>query len=410
MCNTLIKGLFQQTTNIDNVWGGEFKKVAVNLELMKRLNRSLILETIRNEQPISRAGIAKKLNLSRSTVSSLVDELLYKKLVVEVGLGKSTHEGGRRGMELGFNPRSAFGVGVDIGGTKILIVITDLNGGVVYREKVKTTGDVDAITELVKRSLTSAGVSQNEVVAMGVGVPGITDVKKGLVIDAPGLKWTNIRLRDKLQSEFRFPVFINNDVNCAALGERWLGSGKNSNHIFFIGIGTGVGSSIISDGNLIHGFNFQSGEIAYNITEEDVILGDFSKFGDFGTMEKKICGQSLARKGFTSQELFQEYTNCNREVFPIMDYFILQLSILIANCVNLLNPEYVIIGGGVSESMDVILEKIQESVGRFTPIKTTIKLASLGGDAGGLGAIAYSFNEVNESSIFDLKTLVQTNH
>jgi glucokinase len=373
--------------------------VAVNLELMKKLNRSLILETIRNEQPISRANIAKKLNLSRSTVSSLVDELLFKKLVVEVGLGQSTQEGGRRGVELGFNPKSAFGIGVDIGGTKILIFITDLDGEVIYREKVRTTGEVGAIIKLVKERVSKAGISENDIIAMGVGVPGITDVEKGLVVDAPGLKWSNLDLRGRLQSHFEFPVYINNDVNCAALGERWLGSGKNSNHLFFIGIGTGVGSAIISDGRLIHGFNYQSGEIAYNLSEEDVILGNYSKFGEFGTMEKKICGQSLARKGYTSQELFQEYANGNREVVPVMDNFILQLSIQIANCVNLLNPEYVIIGGGVSESMGVVIEKIRESVDRFTPIKTTIKLASLGGDAGGLGAIAYALNEVNESSI-----------
>jgi glucokinase len=374
-------------------------RVTGSLDLIKRLNRSLVLETIRNLQPISRAKIAKKINLSRSTVSSLVDELLRKKLVVELGLGESTKEGGRKGVELGFNPKSAFGVGVDIGGTKILVFITDLNGEIVYREKVETTMNVENIIDIIKKFLVKAGIRDHDVIGMGVGVPGITNTKEGLVVDAPSLKWTNVKLHEQLQEQFKFPVFINNDVNCAALGERWLGSGKNTDDMFFLAIGTGVGSAIISNGELIYGHNYQSGEIAYNISEEDIRQGNFNKLGEFGLFEKKTSGQSLAQLGFSSRELFQEYEKGNSKVIPIMENFILQLSITIANCVNILNPECVVIGGGVSESMGTIIKQIEESVERFTPIKTKIQLASLGGDAGCLGAVAYAFEEMKNKSI-----------
>lgn len=369
-----------------------------NLDLIKKINRSRILATIRLNQPLSRAQIAQKLNLSRSTVSSIVDELLIKKLVVELGYGSSTSEGGRRGLELGFNPKSAFGVGVDIGGTKILLVITDLDGRIEYREKFETTSDTSKIIEIIKQCIHNAGLVENDVITMGVGVPGIT-TKDGIVVDAPGLKWTNLDLKSKFQESFSFPVFINNDVNCAALGERWLGSGENADNLFFIAIGTGVGSAIVANGELIHGFNYRAGEIGYNITENDIKQGMGNTLGEFGLFEKKVSGTALREYSSSPEQIFIEYARGNKDVLNIMDNFILHISINIANAVNLLNPEIVLIGGGVSESMEVVIKKIQESVDRFTPIKTKIGLATLGGDAGGLGAIAFAFNEVEALNI-----------
>ncbi|PLR75925.1 ROK family transcriptional regulator [Bacillus sp. V3-13] len=360
---------------------------------MKKINRSLILDTIRSHQPLSRAQIAQRLKLSRSTVSSIVEELLLKKLVVELGYGSSTSEGGRRGLQLGFNPKSAFGIGLDIGGTKILVVITDLDGSIEFREKFPTTSNTDKIIEIIKQSIHKAGLSESDVIAMGVGVPGIT-TKDGIVVDAPALKWTNLELKSEMQANFDFPVFINNDVNCAALGERWLGSGENSDDIFFIAIGTGVGSAIVANGELIQGFDSRAGEIAYNISETDIKEGQENKLGEFGVFEKKISGSALQKHCNPPERLFTEYAKGSKAETEIIENFILQLSINIANVVNLLNPEFVIIGGGVSESMGVVIEKIQESVERLTPIKTKIGLATLGGDAGGLGAIAYAFKEI----------------
>jgi glucokinase len=366
-------------------------KLKGNLDFMKKINRSLIIDTIRTHQPLSRAEVAKKLNLSRSTVSSIVEELLLKKLVVELGYGSSTSEGGRRGLLLGFNPKSAFGVGIDIGGTKILVVITDLDGCIEFREKFNTTRDTDQIIRIIKQCIFKAGLSENDIIAMGVGVPGITD-KEGIVIDAPALKWNNLNLKKILKEHFNFFVFINNDVNCAALGERWLGSGENSDNLFFMAIGTGIGSAIIANGELVQGHDFRAGEIGYNISEMDIMQGLENKLGEFGLFEKKVSGRALEKYCSQPEELFINYRK--KEDSKIIDNFILQISINIANVVNILNPEFVLIGGGVSESMEVVIENIRTLVDHLTPIKTKIGLATLGGDAGGLGAIAYAFSEI----------------
>lgn len=371
-------------------------RTTANLDFIKRVNRSLVLEKIRKDQPISRAKIAKELQLSRSTVSSIVENLLSKKLVVELGLGDSTKDGGRRGVELGFNPKSSFGIGVDIGGTKILIVITDLNGEILFRRKLETTKQVSRIVKMIDECMAEAGISNSDVFGMGVGVPGVTNIEKGIVIDAPSLNWENLELRKELNHYFPFPIFINNDVNCAALGERWLGSGDNSDHIFFIAIGTGVGSAIISDGTLVKGHSFQAGEIGYTIYKNDFINHKKNRLGEFGVLEKKISGSGLSSLGEPSEQLFLKYKNRNQEVIPIIEDFILELSITIANVVSLLNPEKVLIGGGVSESMDEIVDLVNDKVKLLTPIQTTVQLAKLGGDAGGLGAVAYAFQEVEQ--------------
>ncbi len=373
-------------------------KLTGNLDIMKKMNRSLILDTIRSHQPISRAQIAQRLKLSRSTVSSIVEELLYKKLVVELGYGNSTSEGGRRGLQLGFNPKSAYGIGLDIGGTKILIVITDLDGCIEYREKVETTSDVNKIVEIIQQTIQKAGLTETDIIAMGVGVPGIA-TKDGIVVDAPALKWTHLDLKSSLKQYFEFPIFINNDVNCAALGERWLGSGKNADDLFFVAIGTGVGSAIVANGELIQGHDYRAGEIGYNISENDLNKKLVNRVGEFGLFESKVSGSALKKSCDRPEQLFAEYANGGTEATAIIEHFILHLSINIANAVNLLNPEFVLIGGGVSESMNVLLNKLQESVDHLTPIKTKIGLATLGGDAGGLGAIAFAFKEIEGLNI-----------
>jgi glucokinase len=355
-----------------------------------------VVQLIRAEQPISRAEISKKLGIARSTVSAIVDDLLNKEVVIEKGFGSSTKEGGRRGIQLGFNPKSAYGVGVDIGGTKIFIVITDLDGEVVFKEKIKTIADIDEIIATINQAILKSGVNQQLIIAMGVGVPGMTNTATGEVIDAPALGWQNVPLKDIMQQQFSFPVFINNDVRCAALGERWLGSGVMSQNMFFIAFGTGVGSAIIYNGQLIEGHNFSSGEIGYFIDMEDVENGLTNQPGQFGTFENKNSGTGLSRHGIAPEELFKQYAKHDPKAAAIIEQFIRQVSVAIANVCSLINPEKIIIGGGVSESMPIVMGEIKKNVLNFTPNHADIELAVLGTDAGGLGAVAYAFQKLQE--------------
>ncbi len=282
-------------------------------------------------------------------------------------------------------------VGVDIGGTKVFVVIADDDGNIVFKEKIKTSPDVQTIIASIDGFLQDMKIPPQKLRGIGIGVPGVVNSESGIVMDSPSLKWRDLNLKEIFSKHYRVPVMVKNDVNLAVLGERYFG-GNESDNIFYVAIGTGVGSAIISNGQIIEGARFSAGEIGYFVDRNDVRPGRINSVLEFGTFEHKTSGSALTERGlkfgYSPQELFIQYRNHNSQVETIIDEFALELSIMIANVVSLLNPELVIIGGGVAESMDCIIDKIREHVSNFTPIHTKIELSKLGGEAQGLGGIA----------------------
>jgi glucokinase len=289
---------------------------------------------------------------------------------------------------------NVYGVGVDIGGTKILIHIASVEGNAVYKKKVSTSGDFEVIYNHIMDCLHSASVSLDQVAAIGFGLPGITDSKEGIVIDAPALQWSNVPFKEKMQQYFNNPVFVNNDVNCAALGERWIGSGRNVDDFVVVAIGTGVGSAIIANGTLIQGSSYMAGEIGYLVVEEDIPGNGANAFTDFGLFEKKISGAALSKHGYLPHVLFERYESGDEKAIRIVRRFVKDLSVGVANMVSLLNPQKVILGGGVSQSLPVVLDSIRLTVAGLTPVPTTIELSSLGEHAGAVGAAAYALEQM----------------
>lgn len=366
-----------------------------NLELFKKINRDLVLETIRSQQPISRAKVAQQLNFSRSTVSTIVDELIAKKFVVETGYGSSTKEGGRRAIELGFNPLSGYGVGVELMAAGPFVCITDLDGNVVFKERWKTELSFKSIYECIRESLSKASVPMDAVIAVGFCIPGLTNSKDGIVVDAPELAWEDVRFVEEMKRFLDKPLYINNDVNCAALGERWVGGAKDLDDFIYIsiGLGSGVGSAIVSNGSLVHGKDYMAGEIAYFIQEEDVRSGLTNVPGEFGVFERKISGKSLAENESSVQTLFKGYEQKEPRAVQTVQRFITHLSIGISNMVSLLNPEKVIIGGEVSDHLRPVLDEVRAEVRKLTPIRSAIETTVMGPEAGALGVIAYAFDQ-----------------
>ena len=369
-----------------------------HLEMIRRINRVTVLNTIKNRQPISRAQVSKHLGLSRATVSAIVDELIEKKMIYESDTQKAEGKIGRPSTMLGFNPKSMYCIGLDIGGTKILSIITDLNGEILYREKAASTGDLDEIEKLIRHALAESDLTENRIFGLGIGVPG-TVSQDGIVVRAKALHWTDMDLKKEMEKRFRFPVYVGNDVNLAALGECWKGSGDQVNDMFFIALGTGIGSAILSDGQLIHGAQGRSGEIGYYLEGEDVRNHHLNHLGVQGVFEQKCSGTALNRFGCSSDELFQRYQEGDAEAKQIVDRFVLDLSLAIANSVSLINPTKVVIGGGVSESLGCVIDQIREKVEMLTPVRTEICLASLGSMAGALGAVGYMIAQLENEDL-----------
>lgn len=287
-----------------------------------------------------------------------------------------------------------YGVGVDIGGTKIIVVIVDQAGEVVYKKKMSTSGRFESISRHIQDCLREADIRLDDVAAIGFGVPGITNSEDGTVIDAPALDWVHTPFREEMQRYFDKPIFVDNDVNCAALGEHWIGSARNANDFVVVAIGTGVGSAIMANGKLVKGSSHMAGEVAYMVMEQDVIEGDANAFGQFGMFENKISGVALSRHGIPPELLFEQYVQGDEKSAEIIRRFVSYLSMGIANMVSLLNPQKVILCGGVSRSLFPVLESIRAKVASLTPIPTSIELTTIGEEAGAIGAAALALGQI----------------
>lgn len=275
-----------------------------------------------------------------------------------------------------------------------MILIADQAGNIVYRNKVTTSGEFEVISEHIAESLRIADISLEQVAAIGFGVPGIANSEEGTVIEAPALQWNQVPFRERMQQYFDKPIFVDNDVNCAALGERWIGSARNTNDFVVVAIGTGVGSAIMANGSLVKGNDYMAGEVAYMVVEQDVLGNRSNTFGDFGLFEKKISGVALSQHGTPPHELFERFASGDEQSVSIIRQFVSDLSIGIANMVSMLNPRKVILCGGVSQSLPAVLELIRSTVASLTPIPTTIELTSIGEEAGAIGAVALAFEKV----------------
>lgn len=368
-----------------------------HLELIRRINRSMVLSTIKSEQPISRSQVAKRLSLSKATVSAIADELIQKKLIMEYD---SCRDGGvgRPSTMLVFNPKSAYCIGVDIGGTKLLLIITDLVGDILYEKKVPTSSRIEDLVDTVRQAMAACSLEEKDIFGMGIGVPG-TVLGDGMVVRAKALQWKNVPLQQMMNEEFSFPVFVGNDVNLAALGERWLGSGEQVDDMLFLSLGTGIGSALVCNGRLVLGVQGRSGEIGYFLESRDVEQGNVNHLGVQGILEQKCSGTALDGHGCSAEELFRAYRQGDSRSKEIIDRFVLDISVSIANCISLLNPSKIVIGGGVSDSIGEVIHRIQSEVARMTPIQADVCLASLGIRAGALGAINYASCLIEQQDI-----------
>lgn len=235
---------------------------------LKELNARQLLTLIRVNNPCSRADLVRLSGLSAPTVSSTVTYLEKKDLVRELGLGTSS--GGRPPDMICFNSTFGYVAGVDLGGSNIRLAIADLDGKVIARWTVSTRGNrtpkkvVGLIQSGLKELLKQNDIPERKLLALGLGAPGVTDVRAGIVLSAPHLEdWQMVPLRNLLETKLGIPAVIENDVNTAAVGESWVGSAKGVSNFIFLAIGTGIGSGIFISDRLYHGTDWTAGEVGY---------------------------------------------------------------------------------------------------------------------------------------------------
>ncbi len=370
------------------------KRVAT-VEFIKRINRSLVLDMIKECQPVSRAQIARELSLSKTTVSLIVEDLLKKSMIIDLGECTAGKGAGRPAWMLGFNPDSAYGIGVSIARSETLLVITNLLGSCVFKTTFPSTNQLSALIERIQHGISESGLADQTISGLGISVPG-TVTREGIVLHSGTLNWHHYNAGSVLQSQFPYPVFLGNDANCAALGERWLGAGKGTDDMLFLSIGNGVGGAVICNGKVVDGSHSLSGEICYQIGTDDIRQKRFNVLGETGVFEQKVSAHTLSKTFGSCQALFDAYCAGDILARETVSQFVLELSVVLANFIGLLNPEQVILGGPVIEAMSGVIQEIRDTAFSLSPMHAEISLATLGKYASAYGAIADVFERVEQ--------------
>ncbi|TXK76092.1 ROK family transcriptional regulator [Paenibacillus sp. N3.4] len=323
-----------------------------DLNLVKKINKSIVLHHIRTDSPISRARIAEITGLTKATVSSLVNELIESSLVDEIGVGQSS--GGRKPMMLLFNGTAGYAIGVDLGVHDILAVLTDLTGKVVHEHRVQhDNSSVEQVTQLLKASIRTlighAPQSVYGIIGIGIGVPGICD-ENGNLLFAPNLGWENVPLQQQVETEFGIPVVIDNEANAGAVGEKQFGAGKDTANLVYISIGIGIGAGLIMKGELYRGATGFAGEIGHMSIQHD---GPKCRCGSLGCWELYASELALleqARHEFGSgsanlEWLLRKADGGDQAVIGLFERLGYYLGVGVVNIINGYNPDYIILGG-----------------------------------------------------------------
>jgi len=285
-------------------------------------------------------------------------------------------------------------IGIDLGGTKIRAALATDKGKIITDVNIPTEaqkGKAAVIGNLKKAIHNLIHGNREKLCCIGVGVPGPILYEKGIVIEPPNLPgWKRVNLKKILEKEFKVPVFIDNDANCAALAEARFGAGRKARHFIYMTISTGIGGGIIIDKKLYRGAIGAAGEFGHMIIDS---RGYTCGCGNVGCLEALSSGTAIKkRSGMDAIAVELAARQGDKKAIRVIEQTAHYLAIGIANLVNIFNPELVILGGGVSKMRELLLTPIRKEFKRYAltlPAKSVkITRAKLGTEAGVLGAAA----------------------
>ncbi|UOQ43639.1 ROK family transcriptional regulator [Halobacillus salinarum] len=379
---------------------------------MKSLNKSIILNKIRMDGPISRADIAKQTKLTPPTVSSIVKELIESKLVIESNQGESS--GGRKPTMLMINASNFFVIGLDIGPKWLRAVIADLNGksydSAIHHIPASITEQllIELTTDTIESIFSAHPESQEKVIGIGIGMHGVVDADAGIATYAPSLDLRNIPFKEVLEKKFNLIVKVENDARALSLGEAWFGKGSNSEHVITVNVGRGIGAGIVIDNKLFRGKHQIAGEIGHMTID---LSGPLCDCGNYGCLQTLAAGPALVKRAVKSMSMhpesslhsFKEEDITGKVIYEeavkgdafckeIFEETGVYLGTGLTNVIHTLNPERIVIGGGLANAGDLLLDPIKATITRKALTKeakeTEIVFSNLGKFGTALGAVS----------------------
>lgn len=383
---------------------------------LRQANARNLLRLIQTHSPCSKADLVRLSGLSAPTIASCVALLAKLDLVEAIGDGRSN--GGRPPGMLRFKSQHGYVAAADIGGTRLRMMLADLNGTAltqwshVLRHRQKTpTGMVALIQEGLKEMCEASDVTPSQVLHLTAGAPGITDVTAGVVLSAPNLTdWNEVPLRAMLHAKLGLPVIVENDTNLAAVGEHLCGAARETANFVFLAMGTGVGAGIFLGGRLHHGANWSAGEVGYfgvGGRERDAM-----RMRETGQLEEAIGGggielrwqraldrgkakHSSERMDLKATQILDLAAQGDRVAQSVAAKTAELVADAVADIVLLLNPQLVVLGGGVGSHPE-LCRLTRETIQRHElTSRLVIRSSALGTHAQLRGAISTSLEAVH---------------
>jgi predicted NBD/HSP70 family sugar kinase len=385
---------------------------AGSLESLRRLNRLRVIRALRDEGQISRAEIARRTGLSRSTVSSLVADLQADGLVIERPEPGSAHgaQGGRPPILLSFDASTGAAVGIDFGHSHLRVAVSDLASTILAERSRPLDTDHDAqegldmAAELVADTLTDAGVARSAVIGAGMGLPGPIGSGAGVVGTSailPG--WIGMTAEAEMRRRLDIPVMVDNDANLGALAEAAFGAGRDAGDLVYLKVSSGIGAGLILNGRLYRGSGGLAGELGHVLVDPDGIVCRCGNRGCLETVAATGALVDLLRRSHGEDLTVDAMLGgardgdlgCRRVIHDAGR----ALGQVVATLLNVLNPELLVVGGDLAGAGDLLLDGVRESVGRAAlpeaARRAEVVAGVLGDRAQVLGALALVVSEAD---------------
>lgn len=366
----------------------------VNNSHLRAMNQRTILEAIFQRESVSRAELARMLNMSKPAMAVNVSELISIGVVSEIGEGSVGEGGGRKPILLRFNKNFRYIIAIDFYYSSSIFVLCNLRGEVLNRFAIRQTPQqnfeswVDMCRNAIMTLLASENLTTSDLASIGVSSPGIINDERQIFINSTRFGDYNIpRFYHALTESFRCPVYIKNSTNASALGEWDSGAGRGITNLLYLSCGQGLGSGMILNGEMYEGGGAAAGEIAGFITSQSI--------GQTKTLEERICISGLVERvrretgNATADfdEVVELWRQGNAFVAQCIKDIATELGCVLCNMIMILNCDRVIFGGEYLAFRDVLLPRLNEMVGQYCIIATPVVASALGDSASGTGMV-----------------------
>ncbi|OOE14075.1 ROK family transcriptional regulator [Fictibacillus arsenicus] len=397
-----------------------------NRNLIKDINRALVIENIRVNGPISRTDVSKKVKLSLSTVTNIVEDLITHNLVYEVGTATST--GGRRPILLELNDNFGYTFGIKIEERQVIIALTNLKATILLKKHysfIKGSSPevvLNMIQQGIEEILFQFEITNEYILGIGLASSGLISRKNGKVLRSTLLNWEDINLCAQLRERFNVPIFIDNDVNAYTLAEYCLGIGRLHKNFICLSVGAGIGTGIVINNQLYYGEHGGAGEFGHIIVNID---GYKCHCGQNGCLEMYASEPFLAIEGnylkaqyattlldedFSFSKVYEAATKRDDLAIELLKRLGKNIGVGMVSAINSFNPSMVVLVGEGMIAKDFFLpyalKLADQNFFSNANCKTQIKLSKLGDDAWVQGAALLAINQLFQVPLYEESELL----